>query len=405
MNRERKYRLMGEQYAITHSNIVLNRILESFTIDEILAYEEDLSILYQVVKGQPEYILKANNIEVTNYGTLAEYILLNVLEEYTINVGITGKVLEFFNVIRIDECPNLRETLIALLNMAIKHMNEQGFEVVAYTLSHSDIRKMISIFLEPIKHLPINSCMDVISVLMTRDNYIYVIEELECMLDRDDIDRYTYYLVLLNYAIEFIKDLPEPDMDIPEDEDFNPLTEPEKLSTKEMYNIAFNYINCDINIMDRMEAFSFIHQISNMMSGVYNNGKDNQTLYRIVERILRGLYSSINKTYIILTEDEQRAEDIVNVMSYIEHIDFRLPRIKYLVDGRFEIRRPLYELNLQNEYDCLKDLENIEQLYDMWYNANVEMGETEGLHQLEFGVDLNNLRKVLPFEDEDYAII
>lgn len=405
MNRETKYKLMSEQYQITHSDIVLRRILESFNIDEILAYEPDISIIYQVVKSNPEYIVNANAIGMDIYGTIAECILFNLLEEYKINVGITEKLIEFFNVIRIDEHPNLKDKLIEITNVAIKHLNEQGFEVVAYSVVPSDIRKMISVFLEPIKTLPINSCLYVISALMTRDNYMYIIEELEMMLERDNIERFTDYIIALSYAINLIKDLPEPEDTVSEDEDYNPLMEPERLTTEELYNIAYNYINCDINIMDRMDAFSFIHQLSNIMSGMSENSEDKETTYRIVERILRGLYRSINKAYELLSEDEPRPEHIVTVMQEIDHIDFRLSRIKYLVDGRFELRRPLYELSLHHEYDCLKDLENIEQLYDMWYSAKSETGTIEELYPLHFGVDLYNLRKILPFEDEDYAII
>lgn len=401
MNRQSKYRLMSEQYIITHSNIVLNRILESFTIEEILEYEEDISILYQVIKRQPEYIVKANYQK----PELAETIMCILLDEYKINVAITDKVLEFFNTIRVDEHVNLKDNLIELLNTAIKHMNEQGFEVVAYNLSHSDIRKMISVFLEPLKYLSVNNCLYLISSLMTRDNFTFIIEELEIMLDRDNIDRYTDYIIALTYAINLVKDLPEPEEDV-EDEDFNPLTEPEKLSTEELYNIAFNYISCDINLMDRMEAFSFIHQISNVMLGISNSEyEDKDTTYRIIERIFRGLYKSINKTYGILCEDEPNLQNMLRVMNEIDHIDFRLPRIKFIVDGRYEIKRPLYKLNLQNEYDCVKDLETIEQLYDGWYIVKLELDMSEEIHELKFGVDLDTFRKLLPFEDEEYNII
>lgn len=400
-----KYKLMSDQYHITGSNKVLERILETFPIQTVMDLEEDFGILYQLMKREPEYVKLANRMyNKTEFGTetttrLSELFMDFLKEEYENNVKLTETVIETITGLDLlDTESNLFRDVFELSEIAIKHMKSQGFEKVAYTLNHSDIRKMICCMLQPLEFATMEENMNTITSILTKDNFQYIIEGLDIVLESNTHDKYGMYIHTVESALNMIKSLPEDIVD-ENAEDYNPLDD-DSMTNDDRYQSGLNYINCDVSMLDREEFYDAINTISRLMD-LRANTEDNDTFILICYRMLRNLYRGMRKTYDSITADSPKPANVLRDIEDIPDFEFRMPRLAYLTDGEFEILSPAYHINLAPEYGVAKYLNNIQHIYDEWYDAKLANSIDYNVDRFIFTFNLNNIALLLPFEEED----
>ena len=134
--RETKYMALSNLYAITHAPNVVDQILDEFTTDEILSYEDNAGIIYLTMKKFPSAFNGASEEKQV-------YLLNELKDEYRQSSGLTEIVTTIINNMNEDNLLTYRKDVVELVDIAIKHMRAQGFEIVPYVITSMDIMDML----------------------------------------------------------------------------------------------------------------------------------------------------------------------------------------------------------------------------------------------------------------------
>lgn len=391
--RASKYKQLSDTYAITHSPILSDRIFDEFTEEEILRYEDNAGIIYTLLKKQPMYINRVSEEQ-------REFFLLELKDEFIHNVGIFDTVRQVINEFDLMQYPEYEYIVIEIIDEAIKHMKNQGFEILPLTITSSDINQLMERILEPIKLLDYPSAQSLISTYITPLNFSFMIEELCILRERVSETLFEDMINLINHTIYLVKtmDIPEPDYD---SEDYNPLEE-SYLSREDTINLAYMSVPVDLYDYPKEDVMKIISVIRRMMESYIGiEGQDD--MYRLCYRILSPFLDDIVKQEQIIDERNYAPELLVNDMREISELEYRIPRVLYLTSGIFEINRYLYDPVLFSEFKVLKDLKSIEQMYSSWYDA-VALATGNELYRNKLSININTLLKLIPLEDsaDDY---
>ena len=331
--RETKYMALSNLYAITHAPNVVDQILDEFTTDEILSYEDNAGIIYLTMKKFPSAFNGASEEKQV-------YLLNELKDEYRQSSGLTEIVTTIINNMNEDNLLTYRKDVVELVDIAIKHMRAQGFEIVPYVITSMDIMDMLDKLEKLLLNMDMSSGRSFLREITTKYNFSYLIDNLSSVIQTPLNPSYKELIEYYREIIDEVEGYEDDNVDY-EDEDYNPLRDL-SMTNEEMVRLAYNSINFTLQDLDKESQMRCIVDIRNIMSS-YQVNDDEKEIFKICMRILEPFLIDIKKTYELV---EARDESFITVFKDIVEIgelEYRIPRLMYLTSGRFEIHEPIYD--------------------------------------------------------------
>lgn len=390
--RETKYMALSNLYAITHAPNVVDQILDEFTTDEILSYEDNAGIIYLTIKKFPSAFNGASEEKQV-------YLLGELKDEYRQSSGLTEIVTTIINNMNEDNLLTYRKDVVELVDIAIKHMRAQGFEIVPYVITSMDIMDMLDKLEKLLLNMDIASGRSFLREITTKYNFSYLIDNLSSVIQTPLNPSYKELIEYYREIIDEVEGYEDDNVDY-EDEDYNPLRDL-SMTNEEMVRLAYNSINFTLQDLDKESQMRCIVDIRNIMSS-YQVNDDEKEIFKICMRILEPFLIDIKKTYELV---EARDESFITVFKDIVEIgelEYRIPRLMYLTSGRFEIHEPIYDPVFINELKVMKDLQICEHLHSSCMEAQA-LADPSYVYIPHLSIDIEKVSKLVPikYDEED----
>ena len=389
--RETKYMALSNLYAITHAPNVVDQIFDEFTTDEILSYEDNAGIIYLTIKKFPSAFNGASEEKQV-------YLLDELKNEYRQSSGLTEIVTTIINSMNEDNLLSYRKDIVELVDIAIKHMRAQGFEIVPYVITSMDIIDMLDKLEKLLLNMDMASGRGFIREITTKYNFSYLIDNLASVIQTPLNPSYKELIEYYREIIDEVEGYEDDNVDY-EDEDYNPLRDL-SMTNEEMVRLAYNSINFTLQDLDKESQMRCIVDIRNIMSS-YQVNDDEKEIFKICMRILEPFLIDIKKTYELV---EARDESFITVFKDIVEIgelEYRIPRLMYLTSGRFEIHEPIYDPVFINELKVMKDLQICEHLHSSYMEAQA-LADPSYVYIPHLSIDIEKVSKLVPIKyDED----
>lgn len=390
--RETKYMALSNLYAITHAPNVVDQILDEFTTDEILSYEDNAGIIYLTMKKFPSAFNGASEEKQI-------YLLNELKDEYRQSSGLTEIVTTIINNMNEDNLLTYRKDVVELVDIAIKHMRAQGFEIVPYVITSMDIMDMLDKLEKLLLNMDMSSGRSFLREITTKYNFSYLIDNLSSVIQTPLNPSYKELIEYYREIIDEVEGYEDDNVDY-EDEDYNPLRDL-SMTNEEMVRLAYNSINFTLQDLDKESQMRCIVDIRNIMSS-YQVNDDEKEIFKICMRILEPFLIDIKKTYELV---EARDESFITVFKDIVEIgelEYRIPRLMYLTSGRFEIHEPIYDPVFINELKVMKDLQICEHLHSSYMEAQA-LAAPSYVYIPHLSIDIEKVSKLVPikYDEED----
>ena len=385
--RETKYMALSNLYAITHAPNVVDQILDEFTTDEILSYEDNAGILYLTLKRFPSSFNGAS-------ADKQRYLLEELKEEYRHSSGLTEIV---GNNLSDDSALEYRKDVIKLCDIAIKHMRAQGFEIVPYIITSMDIINMLDRVERLILTLDKDTGRKFIRELTTKYNFSYLIDNLSSIIIKSINPNYKDLIEYYREIIDEVMGYEDDNVDY-DSEDYNPLRDL-TMTNAEMIKLAYDSISFTLQDLDKVSQMRCIVDIRNLMSA-YQVCEDEAEIFKICMKILEPFLAEIKKTYELV---EARDESFITVFKDIVEIgelEYRIPRLMYMTSGRFEIHEPIYDPIFINELKVMKDLKICEHLHSSYMEAKA-LADPSYVYIPYLNFDIEKVSKLVPIKYDD----
>ena len=388
--RETKYMALSNLYAITHAPNVVDQIFDEFTTDEILSYEDNAGIIYLTLKKYPSSF----------NGASAEkqvYLLEELKDEYRQSSGLTEIVGSIINNMSTDSLLEYRKDIVELIDIAIKHMRAQGFEIVPYVITSMDIMNMLDKVESLLLDLDKDTGRKFLREIVTKYNFSYLIDNLSSVmlkpLNPIYKDLIEYYREIIDEVMGYEDDTVDYDS-----EDYNPLRDL-TMTNAEMLKLAYDSITFNLQDLDKTSQMQCIVDIRNLMTS-YQVVEDEAEIYKICMKILEPFLVDIKKTYELV---EARDESFITVFKDIVEIgelEYRIPRLMYMTSGRFEIHEPIYDPIFINELKVMKDLKICEHLHSSYMEAKA-LADPSYVYIPYLSIDIEKVSKLVPIKYDD----
>ena len=388
--RETKYMALSNLYAITHAPNVVDQILDEFTTDEILSYEDNAGILYLTLKRFPNSFNGAS-------ADKQRYLLEELKEEYRHSSGLTEIVGNIINNLSDDSALEYRKDVIELCDIAIKHMRAQGFEIVPYIITSMDIINMLDRVERLILTLDKDTGRKFIRELTTKYNFSYLIDNLSSIIIKSINPNYKDLIEYYREVIDEVMGYEDDNVDY-DSEDYNPLRDL-TMTNDEMVKLAYDSISFTLQDLDKISQMRCIVDIRNLMSA-YQVCEDEAEIFKICMKILEPFLAEIKKTYELV---EARDESFITVFKDIVEIgelEYRIPRLMYMTSGRFEIHEPIYDPIFINELKVMKDLKICEHLHSSYMEAKA-LADPSYVYIPYLNFDIEKVSKLVPIKYDD----
>lgn len=390
--RETKYMALSNLYAITHAPNVVDQIFDEFTTDEILSYEDNAGIIYLTIKKFPSAFNGASEEKQV-------YLLNELKDEYRQSSGLTEIVTTIINNMNEDNLLSYRKDVVELVDIAIKHMRAQGFEIVPYVITSMDIMDMLDKLEKLLLNMDMSSGRSFLREITTKYNFSYLIDNLSSVIQTPLNPSYKELIEYYREIIDEVEGYEDDNVDY-EDEDYNPLRDL-SMTNEEMVRLAYNSINFTLQDLDKESQMRCIVDIRNIMSS-YQVNDDEKEIFKICMRILEPFLIDIKKTYELV---EARDESFITVFKDIVEIgelEYRIPRLMYLTSGRFEIHEPIYDPVFINELKVMKDLQICEHLHSSYMEAQA-LADPSYVYIPHLSIDIEKVSKLVPikYDEED----
>ena len=388
--RETKYMALSNLYAITHAPNVVDQILDEFTTDEILSYEDNAGILYLTLKRFPSSFNGAS-------ADKQRYLLEELKEEYRHSSGLTEIVGNIINNLSDDSALEYRKDVIKLCDIAIKHMRAQGFEIVPYIITSMDIINMLDRVERLILTLDKDTGRKFIRELTTKYNFSYLIDNLSSIIIKSINPNYKDLIEYYREIIDEVMGYEDDNVDY-DSEDYNPLRDL-TMTNAEMIKLAYDSISFTLQDLDKVSQMRCIVDIRNLMSA-YQVCEDEAEIFKICMKILEPFLAEIKKTYELV---EARDESFITVFKDIVEIgelEYRIPRLMYMTSGRFEIHEPIYDPIFINELKVMKDLKICEHLHSSYMEAKA-LADPSYVYIPYLNFDIEKVSKLVPIKYDD----
>lgn len=388
--RETKYMALSNLYAITHAPNVVDQILDEFTTDEILSYEDNAGILYLTLKRFPSSFNGAS-------AEKQRYLLEELKEEYRHSSGLTEIVGNIINNLSDDSALEYRKDAIELCDIAIKHMRAQGFEIVPYIITSMDIINMLDRVERLILTLDKDTGRKFIRELTTKYNFSYLIDNLSSIIIKSINPNYKDLIEYYREVIDEVMGYEDDNVDY-DSEDYNPLRDL-TMTNAEMVKLAYDSISFTLQDLDKISQMRCIVDIRNLMSA-YQVCEDETEIFKICMKILEPFLAEIKKTYELV---EARDESFITVFKDIVEIgelEYRIPRLMYMTSGRFEIHEPIYDPIFINELKVMKDLKICEHLHSSYMEAKA-LADPSYVYIPYLNFDIEKVSKLVPIKYDD----
>lgn len=388
--RETKYMALSNLYAITHAPNVVDQILDEFSTDEILSYEDNAGIIYLTLKKFPASFNGAS-------AEKQRYFLEELKDEYNESSGLTETVGNIINNMNDDIAMDYRKDIIELCDITIKHMRAQGFEVVPYIITSTDIMNMLDKVERLILTIDKDNSRKFVRELTTKYNFSYLIDNLSSVILKSANPNYKDLIEYYREIIDEVMGYEDENVDY-ESEDYNPLRDL-SMTNAEMIKLAYDSISFTLQDLDKVSQMRCIVDIRNLMSA-YQVCEDETEIFKICMKILEPFLAEIKKTYELV---EARDESFVTVFKdivEISELEYRIPRLMYMTSGRFEIHEPIYDPIFINELKVMKDLKICEHLHSSYMEAKA-LADPSYVYIPYLSIDIDKVSKLVPIKYDD----
>lgn len=369
------------QYLVTSNPLQAEKIISKYDAIDIINKCDVIGIVYHLIKKEPILIRSIKSRERLND------ILQLLKEEYRTNIELLDTVKSMMSVIDLLEQPNFVPEFKEFLDITIKYFNSQTYEITATIVAESDIREMTSYLIEPLKYLTISSCYDYLNDIINSNNCFYIMMEMNIINDRMTENVFSDVLDMISHILDLVSKFEDTYDDFNFDDGAD-LLETLTYSKQELYDLCIQNIPINLYELDKLD---FMKMLSSMR--LLNRNESNM---KIIEVTVIKYLEDIDNELTSLSNRNVEPDDIIHDIGIIVELDYRLPRVLYLISNTFEIVDYLEDPYLFTEYKVLKDLEFIEQEYrDFCYDKDVEYSK-------HLNINWNKLNALVPVNWNEY---